>query len=147
MNLGEKLKFLRKYHDYNQKDVAENIGVGISAYSQYENNVRSPSYGILSKITQFYSINYDFLFDDSYMENDRNFQFFLMVLGGYKNSLKTIFLIDEKLKTHDPNDKEGYEYLLINLGQAQANYNQWLERAKALGYDIENVEDIFDKYF
>ena len=59
--MGEKLKELRKSKGVSQKQVADAIGVTLSAYSNYEQGIREPSYDILKKICIFFDTSADFL--------------------------------------------------------------------------------------
>ena len=59
--MGEKLKELRKAKGVSQKQVADAIGVTLSAYSNYEQGIREPSYDILKKICILFDISADFL--------------------------------------------------------------------------------------
>lgn len=146
MNLGESLKFLRQYYGYNQKHVADNVGVGVSAYSQYENNLRQPNYSILKKLTEFYSVSYDFLFKDYDNVKDDNFTLFEIYINMYKDSVIKAHFLDKKLKECDKNGEENYQYLIYNLIEVESKHNKSLEMCNELGYSIENVTDIFDKY-
>ena len=49
--LGEKLKDLRKTKGLTLKEVADNIGLGESTISLYENNNRRPDYVTLNKLS------------------------------------------------------------------------------------------------
>ena len=53
VNLGEKLKALRKSNNMTQKDLADRIGVSKSIISSYESGTRYPSYDVLVKMAHF----------------------------------------------------------------------------------------------
>lgn len=57
----EKLKQLRKEKGVSQKVVAEAIGVTLSAYSNYEQGIREPSYQILVAICKYFKVSADYL--------------------------------------------------------------------------------------
>lgn len=59
--MNKKLKQLRKDKGLSQKEVASIIGVTISAYSNYEQGIREPSYDILIKLAKFYDVTTDYL--------------------------------------------------------------------------------------
>ena len=59
--MNNKLKELRKEKGLSQKEIANFIGVSVSAYSNYEQGIREPSYDILIKIAKFYKVSTDFL--------------------------------------------------------------------------------------
>ena len=59
--MNKKLKELRQLKGLSQKEVAKAIGVTISAYSNYEQGIREPSYAILINICKFFSVSADYL--------------------------------------------------------------------------------------
>ena len=63
MNLGGKLKELRKTFALTQAEVAEKIGVSRVNYTRYENNNVRPDYETIIKIADFYDVSLDELFD------------------------------------------------------------------------------------
>lgn len=61
LNMGKKLKNLRIQRNLTQKQVAERVGVAISAISSYESELRYPSYAILIKLATTYHVSTDYL--------------------------------------------------------------------------------------
>lgn len=61
VNMGEKLKQLRLENKLTQKQVAERIGVAISAVSSYESGTRYPAYESLLKLARIYHVSTDYL--------------------------------------------------------------------------------------
>lgn len=59
--MGKKLKKLRIERNLTQKQVAERVGVAISAISSYESEVRYPSYAVLVKLATTYRVSTDYL--------------------------------------------------------------------------------------
>lgn len=58
MNLGEKLKQLRLEKNLTQKQLADRLGVAISAISSYESDTRCPTFDTLIKYARiFHGIN------------------------------------------------------------------------------------------
>lgn len=57
--LADKLKELRKLHNYNQEDVAVVLGIIRQTYSHYETGKRTPSYDVLTKLANFYGVSMD----------------------------------------------------------------------------------------
>lgn len=43
------------------KEVAKEIGISLSAYSNYEQGIREPSYDILKKICDYFEVTADYL--------------------------------------------------------------------------------------
>ncbi len=58
---GEKLKYLRKSHGLNQKQVAEKLGITSATVSAYELGKKYPSLDILIKICTIFDVSSDFL--------------------------------------------------------------------------------------
>ena len=61
MDLGKRLKFLRKNRNLTQKIVCESLNISRSIYSQYELNERDPSLKRLVSLARFYMTSLDFL--------------------------------------------------------------------------------------
>ena len=61
MNMGEKLKSLRIEKNLTQKQVADRIGLAISAVSSYESGTRYPSYDVLVKLARIFHVSTDYL--------------------------------------------------------------------------------------
>lgn len=61
MDMGDKLRSLRIEKKLTQKQVAERIGLAISAVSSYESNNRYPSYEALIKLARIFHVSTDYL--------------------------------------------------------------------------------------
>lgn len=61
VNMGEKLKSLRIEKNLTQKQVADRIGLAISAVSSYESDTRYPSYDVLVKLARIFHVSTDYL--------------------------------------------------------------------------------------
>lgn len=61
VNMGQRLKSLRKQSKLTQKQVAERTGLAISAISSYESGVRFPTYQTLIKLASMYHVTCDYL--------------------------------------------------------------------------------------
>ena len=59
--MNEKLKELRKEMNLSQKEVANAIGLTLSAYSNYEQGIREPSIDIIKKLCEFFKVTSDYL--------------------------------------------------------------------------------------
>ena len=59
LSYGEVLKQLRIYHDYKQKDLSKYLSITSQAYSNYENNKRTPDIETMYKIAHFYNLTLD----------------------------------------------------------------------------------------
>lgn len=63
MNIGKKLKELRKSYNLTQEQFAGKIGISRINYTRYENDKVRPDYETVIKIADFYEISLDELFD------------------------------------------------------------------------------------
>lgn len=61
VNMGEKMKSLRIEKKLTQKQVADRVGVAISAISSYESGTRYPSYEVLIKLARTFHVSTDYL--------------------------------------------------------------------------------------
>lgn len=61
VNMGSKLKSLRLEKKLTQKQVADRIGLAISAVSSYESGSRYPSYDVLVKLARIFHVSTDYL--------------------------------------------------------------------------------------
>ena len=76
LSYGEVLRELRIYHDYKQKDISDFLNITSQAYSNYENNKRTPDIDTMYKIARFYNITLDKLISYRYtrqFEDSRNY--------------------------------------------------------------------------
>lgn len=61
VNMGNKLKSIRKEMKLTQKQVAVRVGVAVSAVSSYESGSRYPSYDVLIKLACLFHVSTDYL--------------------------------------------------------------------------------------
>lgn len=59
----ERLKNLRIARDFSQQKVAEDLGLKVNTYRNYENNEREPSSMTLLKIARYFGVTLDYLLD------------------------------------------------------------------------------------
>ncbi len=69
VNIGDKLKALRTEKKLTQKQVADRLGVAVSAVSSYESGTRYPSYRSLMKLAGMYHVSCDYLIGLSQSRN------------------------------------------------------------------------------
>lgn len=70
MELGGKLKKLRKENDYSQQQVAEILHITAQAVSKWENNKSVPDITTLVQITDLYNVSLDYLIkSDKQLQN------------------------------------------------------------------------------
>lgn len=70
MTFGSKLREIRTLKKFTQERVSKDIGISITAISQYENDCRFPNEEVLRKICQYYSVSADYLLNIS---SDKNY--------------------------------------------------------------------------
>ena len=61
VDMGKRLKNLRVQKNLTQKQVAERVGLAVSAISSYESGFRYPSYQTLVKLASMYHVSCDYL--------------------------------------------------------------------------------------
>lgn len=61
VNMGKRLKQLRAQKNLTQKQVADRVGLAVSAISSYESGIRYPSYQTLVKLASMYHVSCDYL--------------------------------------------------------------------------------------
>lgn len=70
MDLGRKLRILRKSYGYSQLYVARKLHISRTTYSNYENNKVYMDYFVIEQIIKLYSIDAHYLFDNNATSND-----------------------------------------------------------------------------
>lgn len=61
VELGTKLRELRREQNWTQSQVAQRTGGTASVVSAYENGIRQPSYEVLIKLARLYNVSSDHL--------------------------------------------------------------------------------------
>lgn len=61
MKLGEKLKYLRKQHNWTQEQLAQHLNISRSQISKWENGELLPDVQSLEKLSNLYEVSIDFL--------------------------------------------------------------------------------------
>ena len=89
--MGEKLKSLRIENKLTQKQVAERIGLAISAVSSYEAGTRYPSYESLVKLSRIFHVSTDYLLGVTLTRN-------IDVTGLNDNEIETIAQLVDMLR-------------------------------------------------
>ena len=89
--MGEKLKSLRVENKLTQKQIAERIGLAISAVSSYEAGTRYPSYESLVKLSRIFHVSTDYLLGVTLTRN-------IDVTGLNDNEIETIAHLVDMLR-------------------------------------------------
>ena len=61
VNMGQRLKLLRNQNKFTQKQVADRLGLAVSAVSSYESGGRFPPYQTFVKLASMYHVSCDYL--------------------------------------------------------------------------------------
>jgi transcriptional regulator with XRE-family HTH domain len=91
VDMGDKLRSLRMEKKLTQKQIAERIGLAISAVSSYESNNRYPSYEVLIKLARIFHVSTDYLLG---ITNKRNID----VTGLDEEEIELLSLIADKFR-------------------------------------------------
>lgn len=63
MNIGNKIKELRKQRGITQEQLADSIGISFQAVSKWENNIAYPDITLLPVLASYFGVSMDTLFD------------------------------------------------------------------------------------
>ncbi|MBQ3597982.1 MAG: helix-turn-helix transcriptional regulator [Clostridia bacterium] len=63
MNIGNKIKELRKQRGVTQEQLAESMGISFQAVSKWENNIAFPDITLLPVLARYFDVSMDTLFD------------------------------------------------------------------------------------
>jgi transcriptional regulator with XRE-family HTH domain len=61
MNIGERIKILRKEKNWNQTELGEKIGLGDKAVSSIEKGRNAPSAELIIKLSEIFEVSTDYL--------------------------------------------------------------------------------------
>lgn len=89
--MGNKLKSLRIEKKLTQKQIADQIGLAISAVSSYESGSRYPSYDVLVRLAHIFHVSTDYLLG---MTDKRNID----VTGLCDDEIELISQLVDKLR-------------------------------------------------
>ena len=90
--MGNKLRSLRIEKKLTQKQVADRVGVAISAVSSYESGTRYPSYDVLVRFAHIFHVSTDYLLGITDKKN-------IDVTGLDDNEIEVISQLVEMLKS------------------------------------------------
>ena len=115
MNIGNKIKELRKQRGITQEQLADSIGVSFQAVSKWENNIALPDITLAPALASYFGVSMDVLFDFDLQEIEDKAFAIAKESWKYRNSdwEKARNIIDEGLKTYPDNRgeyKEALEY-------------------------------------
>ena len=71
MNIGNKIRELRKQRGITQEQLAESIGVSFQAVSKWETNISLPDITLAPVLANFFGVSMDELFDFNIRETEQ----------------------------------------------------------------------------
>lgn len=106
MNLGSKLKTLRKQRDISQEVLAKYLGVSFQAVSKWETGAAMPDISLLPALASFFGVSIDELLDFNLYEIQRSVEEIVNESGKYYRSdrQKCESILREGLKRYPGND-------------------------------------------
>lgn len=125
VDIGKRIKELRKVRKMTQAEFAERLGVTTSAISSYENGTRLPSYEILIKIARIFRVSTDNLLGNSSKS-------FIDVAGLTQKQINTIQDIVVTYQRHNAmyhkmmND-DSMADTLVAMGLIEEGETDWLQ--------------------
>ena len=63
--VGDKIKLLRKQRNITMKELGEELNLGESTISMYENGKRTPDYETLKKIAKYFNVSSSYLLEET----------------------------------------------------------------------------------
>ena len=105
MNIGNKIKELRKQRGVTQEQLADSIGVSFQAVSKWENSIALPDITLAPALASYFGISMDVLFDFNVKEIEDKSLAIAKESWIYRSSdwEKARSIIDEGLKTYPDN--------------------------------------------
>ena len=106
MNIGNKIKILRKQRGITQEQLAESIGVSFQAVSKWENNIALPDITLAPLLASYFSVSMDELFDFNLKEMECAVKNIADEAYKYReiNPSESKRILEEGLKKYPEND-------------------------------------------
>ena len=106
MNIGNKIRQLRKHRGITQEQLAECIGISFQAISKWENNIALPDITLAPVLASYFGVSIDELFDFNLKEiecdvkkiTDKAYEF------RESNPSESRRILEEGLKKYPEND-------------------------------------------
>lgn len=106
MNIGTKIKELRKQRGITQEQLANSIGISFQAVSKWENNLALPDISLAPILASYFGVSMDTLFDFSLQELELAVESLCKDAYQYRESdpAKSRFILEEGLTKYPDND-------------------------------------------
>lgn len=120
MNIGNKIKVLRKEKGVTQEELANSVGVSFQAVSKWENNIALPDITLLPILAEYFGVSMDELFDFSLREAEAEIMRIVYEAAEFRESdpAKSRRILEDGMKKHPGND------ILLNNLLYVLNYNE-----------------------
>lgn len=143
MNIGNKIKELRKQRGVTQEQLANSIGVSFQAVSKWENNIALPDITLTPILASYFDVSMDELFDYNSEEIKKDALEIAKQSAKYRENSQEegIRIIQEGLKKYPDND------ILLNNLLYLINYWNEPDKTIEIAYKIIDItKDISTKY-
>lgn len=106
MNIGNKIRELRKQRGITQEQLAESIGISFQAVSKWENNIALPDITLVPVLASYFGVSMDELFDFNLKEIEHAVMIITEKAYQYResNPAESRRILEEGLKKYPEND-------------------------------------------
>lgn len=106
MNIGNKIRELRKQRGITQEQLAESIGISFQAVSKWENNIALPDITLVPVLASYFGVSMDELFDFNLKEIEHAVRIITEKAYQYResNPAESRRILKEGLKKYPEND-------------------------------------------
>ena len=106
MNIGNKIRELRKQRGITQEQLAESIGISFQAVSKWENNIALPDITLVPALASYFGVSMDELFDFNLKEIEHAVRIITEKAYQYResNPAESRRILEEGLKKYPEND-------------------------------------------
>ncbi len=141
MNIGNKIKALRKAKGITQEQLANAIGISFQAVSKWENGIALPDITLVPMLANYFDVSMDELFDFSLTEKEEKIEKALDEAYKFRESdpEKSRAILEEALKTYPEND-----LLLNNILYVVTDPDETIDIASKLAERTLNNEVKYD---
>lgn len=147
MNIGNRLKQLRKEKGVTQKQIATYLGIKQNSYSQYENGDRELGLETISKIAKYYKVAVqDFFISPEIKHNYENL--FLTELGAlFERKVKEVMKVTDYLHFNSAENDPNFVYQRQNQvseeekEELHKTYEALMVQLEQLGNEVKKAID------
>ena len=106
MNIGNKIRELRKQQGITQEQLADSIGISFQAVSKWENNIALPDITLVPVLASYFGVSMDELFDFNLKEIEHAVRIITEKAYQYResNPAESRRILEEGLKKYPEND-------------------------------------------